>query len=94
MTTGKYPSQLKVKKMKKHEIVQRTLYQIGFGLLLLLLWYAIEEPKNIVNRNPPNSIDDPGTQLFINFFSWLALIAAIGLLMVGSAGIIRILIKK
>lgn len=81
-------------KMKKSEIIQRVVFQIGFGALILFIWYVVQEPKQIINTDPPNSIDDPGTQLFVNFISWLSLIAGIGLLIVGISGIIRLTFFK
>ena len=80
--------------MKKFEIIQRVVFQIAFGLMILFIWYIVQEPKEIVNNSPVNSLDDPGIQLFVNFISWLSLSAGLGLLIVGFAGIIRLMFFK
>ncbi len=79
--------------MKRHEIIQRVIILIGFGLLLLWGWYEIEGPKNIVNAGQKYA-DDPVKQLLVIFYSWLTLIGSIASLMVGFAGCIRLLIRK
>ncbi|MEN0050069.1 MAG: hypothetical protein AAF806_23600 [Bacteroidota bacterium] len=81
--------------MNRNKIIQRVIFQIGFGGLLLFVWHIIQRPKLIINNNSlPNSIDDPSTQLLINFFSWLFLISSVVLLISGIAGLIKLLFWK
>ncbi len=79
--------------MKKTEIIQSAVFQIGFGVFLLLIWYILQEPKDTLNAypNPYPSMNYPEAQLFVNFVSWSTLVAGSGLLILGLAGIIRFL---
>lgn len=80
-------------KMKKTEIIKSAVFQIGFGAFSLFIWYILQEPKDALNAypNPYPSMDYPEAQLFVNFLSWSTLMAGSGLLILGLAGIIRLL---
>ncbi|MEM1327268.1 MAG: hypothetical protein AAGI23_15000 [Bacteroidota bacterium] len=78
--------------MRKSELLQKVIFQIGFGGLLLVIWYMLERPKHIIESG--RIIGEPSTELYIYVMSWVTLAGALGLLVVGFVGLVSLLIKK
>ena len=77
--------------MKLYEVVRKTIYLIGGGVLLLLLWYFLELPKDIPQYK--GTSDHRKGYLPIEQVSWAFFSMGILLLLIGMGGVVRIVLE-
>jgi len=67
----------------------QPLMQITFGIALFVIYQITLEPLEIIESKKDTMAYDPGEELSMIFLKWASLIGSIGLILVGSAHLLK-----
>ncbi len=70
--------------------LENTLMILLFGLLLIVLYFMLQNAYEIVNKSVQNSNSyDPGHWLFITFSYWSSLVGGLSFIIIGGLRLIK-----